>query len=107
MPLAVGYSLHHFAGAVRLLLYQTYLALPPWLLYGFLFVLGSVIGSFLNVVIYRLPRQMSLSYPGSRCPSCNEPIRWYHNVPVFGWLILRGRCADCGARISIRYPIVE
>jgi prepilin signal peptidase PulO-like enzyme (type II secretory pathway) len=61
----------------------------------------------LNVVIYRVPLGMSLSYPESRCPKCDRPIRWYHNVPVLGWLLVRGRCADCGARISVRYPIVE
>jgi prepilin signal peptidase PulO-like enzyme (type II secretory pathway) len=91
----------------RPVLFGSYLAIPPWLLYGFLFVLGSIIGSFLNVVIYRVPLGMSLSYPESRCPNCERPIRWYHNVPILGWLLLRGRCADCGARISIRYPIVE
>jgi leader peptidase (prepilin peptidase)/N-methyltransferase len=85
----------------------SYLAIPPWLLHLFLFVLGSIIGSFLNVVIYRLPLGMSLSSPESRCPKCERPIRWYHNVPVLGWLMLRGRCADCGARISARYPMVE
>jgi len=82
-------------------------ALPPWLLYAFLFVLGTIIGSFLNVVVYRLPREISLSYPESRCPSCGKSIRWYHNVPVLGWVGLRGRCADCGSKISPRYPLVE
>jgi leader peptidase (prepilin peptidase)/N-methyltransferase len=70
-------------------------------------VLGGTIGSFLNVVIYRLPAGMSLARPGSHCPACGHPIRWYDNVPVFGWLVLRGRCRDCRARISIRYPLVE
>ena len=68
---------------------------------------GLCIGSFLNVVIYRLPLGLSLVHPPSRCGSCETPIRWYHNVPVFGWLFLRGRCAACGARISPRYPFVE
>jgi leader peptidase (prepilin peptidase)/N-methyltransferase len=72
-----------------------------------LFVLGGVVGSFLNVVIYRLPAGMSLIRPGSHCPACKRPIRWFDNVPILGWLILRGRCRDCGARISARYPIVE
>jgi len=69
--------------------------------------LGACIGSFLNVVVYRLPRGESLIYPGSRCPACEHPIRWRHNIPVFGWLMLRGRCYDCGAKISARYPLIE
>jgi leader peptidase (prepilin peptidase)/N-methyltransferase len=70
-------------------------------------LLGLAIGSFLNVVIYRLPRAESLSHPSSHCPSCKQPIRTRHNLPVFGWLLLRGRCADCQGRISVRYPVVE
>lgn len=69
--------------------------------------LGSVIGSFLNVVIYRLPLGMSLSFPGSHCPKCKHAIRWYDNVPVLGWLRLRGKCRDCGASIHLRYPLIE
>ena len=68
---------------------------------------GLAIGSFLNVVIYRVPRGESIVRPGSHCPSCNEPVRGRHNVPVLGWLILRGKCASCQASISARYPIVE
>jgi len=86
-------------------------SLPPGLiktlLAMWLFALGSAVGSFLNVVIHRLPAGMSLSRPGSHCPKCKHPIRWYDNVPVLGWLWLRGRCRDCGASISPRYPIVE
>lgn len=70
------------------------------------FVFGLLFGSFLNAVIYRLPRGESI-LRGSRCPACHRPIRWYHNVPVAGWLWLRGRCPDCDGRISIRYPLVE
>lgn len=70
-------------------------------------LLGLAVGSFLNVVIYRVPAGMSLSHPSSYCPSCDRPIRWRHNVPVLGWLILRGRCADCRTPISPRYPLVE
>jgi leader peptidase (prepilin peptidase)/N-methyltransferase len=70
-------------------------------------ILGLVVGSFLNVVIYRLPRGQSLVWPGSACPKCGTPIRWYDNVPVLGWLMLRGRCRSCRAPISIQYPIVE
>jgi len=70
-------------------------------------ILGAIIGSFLNVVAYRLPRHESLLHPGSRCPVCETPIKPYDNVPVLGWLWLRGRCRACGARISWRYPLVE
>jgi leader peptidase (prepilin peptidase) / N-methyltransferase len=71
------------------------------------FAFGLVFGSFLNVCIYRLPRGMSVVWPGSACPNCERPIRFYDNVPVLSWLILRGRCRNCGARISPRYLIVE
>lgn len=70
-------------------------------------LLGLAIGSFLNVVIYRVPLEISLSQPPSQCPACDHRIRNRHNVPVLGWLILRGRCADCRSRISPRYPLVE
>ena len=69
-------------------------------------LLGLVIGSFLNVVIYRVPAGISLMRE-SRCPSCDAPVRPWQNVPVVSWLVLRGRCASCGARISPRYPLVE
>ena len=68
---------------------------------------GLIIGSFLNVVVYRLPRGESLAFPGSHCPSCDTPIKPYDNVPVLSWLILRGRCRSCHTAISARYPIVE
>ena len=70
-------------------------------------VLGLCIGSFLNVVIHRVPLGLSVVSPPSSCPGCGSPIRARHNVPVVGWLLLRGRCADCGAPISVRYPLVE
>jgi leader peptidase (prepilin peptidase)/N-methyltransferase len=69
--------------------------------------LGAVIGSFLNVCIYRLPRVESILWPGSHCPSCSAPIAWYDNVPVVSYLSLLGRCRQCRAPISIRYPVVE
>ncbi len=69
--------------------------------------MGAVIGSFLNVVIHRLPRRESLVSPPSRCPQCETPVKPYDNVPVVSWLVLRGRCRHCGAPISPRYPIVE
>src|SRR5215208_4509241 len=68
---------------------------------------GLAFGSFLNVVAYRLPKRESLVKPRSRCPECGTQIRARDNVPVLGWLLLRGRCRDCGAPISSRYPIVE
>jgi leader peptidase (prepilin peptidase) / N-methyltransferase len=70
-------------------------------------VLGALIGSFLNVVIHRVPRRESLVRPRSRCPDCGAPIAPYDNVPVLSWLLLRGRCRRCGERISPRYPLVE
>jgi leader peptidase (prepilin peptidase) / N-methyltransferase len=70
-------------------------------------LLGLAIGSFLNVVIHRVPLLVSLSHPSSSCPVCGHRIRHRHNVPVLGWLVLRGRCADCAAPISPRYPAVE
>lgn len=103
----------------------------PALLYLFATLLGLCIGSFLNVVAWRLPLMMeqelrdacreeygcppanaaetriSLSRPGSACPHCKGAIRPWHNIPVLGWALLRGRCADCGARISVQYPLVE
>lgn len=79
----------------------------PWLIGLWAFVTGGVVGSFLNVVVYRLPAGKSLSRPGSHCPVCEHPIRWHDNVPIFGWIVLGGRCRDCAAGISARYPIVE
>jgi leader peptidase (prepilin peptidase)/N-methyltransferase len=70
-------------------------------------LLGLAVGSFLNVVIYRVPKGESVVRPGSHCPRCGNPVRGRHNIPVLGWLILRGRCADCGTPISVRYPLVE
>lgn len=75
----------------------------PWLAA----VLGACVGSFLNVVAWRLPRQESLVWPGSRCPHCGTQLRWFENVPVLGWLFLAGRCRHCAAPIAVRYPLVE
>jgi len=72
-----------------------------------IFALGLVFGSFLNVCIYRMPRGLSVVRPGSACPHCGKPVRFYDNVPVLSWLILRGRCRQCSARITPRYLIVE
>ena len=68
---------------------------------------GLAIGSFLNVCIYRIPLGQSIVHPPSRCTGCGQALRWHHNVPVASWLLLRGRCAFCGAGISARYPAVE
>jgi leader peptidase (prepilin peptidase) / N-methyltransferase len=70
-------------------------------------LLGAAIGSFLNVVAYRLPRGESLVSPGSHCPACGAPVRPRDNVPIVSWLLLRGRCRDCGQVISVRYPLIE
>jgi leader peptidase (prepilin peptidase)/N-methyltransferase len=70
-------------------------------------VLGAIMGSFLNVVAYRLPRHESLITPASRCPRCDTPVKPYDNIPVLSWLLLRGHCRSCGEPISVRYPLVE
>ena len=84
----------------------------PWseepLVMVWVFTFGAIVGSFLNVVIYRLPRDISIWHrPPSSCPKCGTPIRWYDNLPVVSWLVLRGRCRSCRSSISIRYPLVE
>ena len=70
-------------------------------------IYGAMIGSFLNVCVYRLPRDESVVRPRSRCPGCGAPIAWYDNLPVLSWLILRGRCRRCGTGISVQYPVIE
>jgi leader peptidase (prepilin peptidase) / N-methyltransferase len=77
------------------------------LLVGWFFAVGAAIGSFLNVVVYRTPRGMSLITPPSHCPTCKHRIRWFDNIPIVAWLALGGRCRDCRSRISVRYPAVE
>ncbi len=72
-----------------------------------IFLFGLIFGSFLNVVIYRLQRGLSLVFPGSSCPVCKEPIRFYDNVPLLSYILLKGRCRQCRAHISCRYPFVE
>lgn len=71
------------------------------------FIFGSIIGSFLNVCIYRLPRDESIAYPGSHCTKCEKSIRFYNNIPILSYIMLGGRCADCNSSISKRYPVVE
>ena len=73
----------------------------------FFFLLGSAIGSFLNVCIYRIPRDKSIVKPPSACPGCEKPIRPYDNIPILSYILLKGKCRNCGTKISIRYPLVE
>ena len=71
------------------------------------FFAGLIVGSFLNVCIWRLPRSQSVVWPSSHCPSCDKPIAWYDNIPVLAWCFLKGKCRSCRAAISFRYPVVE
>ncbi len=71
------------------------------------FILGIMIGSFLNVVIYRIPNDESIVFPASKCQSCQTPLKWYHNIPLASWLLLGGKCGFCKAAISKQYPLVE
>jgi len=68
---------------------------------------GLIIGSFLNALIYRLPREINIAVPRSSCPSCNHVISWYENIPVFSYIFLKGRCSNCKTQISWQYPLVE
>jgi leader peptidase (prepilin peptidase)/N-methyltransferase len=71
-------------------------------------ILGFIIGSFLNVCIYRIPREESIAYPPSHCTNCNNKIKWYDLIPIFSYIfLLKGRCRHCGEKISVRYPIIE
>jgi len=70
-------------------------------------LIGACVGSFLNVVVYRLPRGLSLVHPPSTCPKCDTRLKWYDNIPIFGWFKLGGRCRNCRQSISKRYPLVE
>ncbi len=73
----------------------------------FIFIFGILIGSFLNVVIYRIPKGESIVFPASKCQSCQTPLKWYHNIPIFSWLFLRGKCGFCSEKISVQYPLIE
>ena len=77
------------------------------LLVTFAVLLGLAVGSFINVMVWRVPRGEKISSPPSACPNCEHAIRWHDNIPVVGWLVLRGKCRDCGEPISTRYPLVE
>ncbi|MDB9313647.1 prepilin peptidase [Spirulina sp. CS-785/01] len=76
-------------------------------IYLFIFALGAAIGSFLNVIIYRIPAGVSILHPPSRCPQCHHRLGWGENIPVLGWLKLRGKCKHCQSPIAVRYPLVE
>ena len=92
---------------MSLLATENALAVPLPLACVFAGILGAIIGSFLNVVIHRVPREQSIVFPNSACPSCHSALRPYDNIPILSFIILRGRCRFCHAPISIRYPIVE
>src|SRR3990172_763432 len=77
------------------------------MLTGASIILGGLIGSFLNVCIVRLPKEESIVFPGSHCPGCGHPIRFYDNIPIVSYLLLKGKCRHCGAPISAQYPLVE
>jgi leader peptidase (prepilin peptidase)/N-methyltransferase len=71
------------------------------------FIFGVVIGSFLNVLIYRIPKGENIAYPSSHCQNCKTPLKWWHNIPIISWVILKGECYYCKEKISIQYPIIE
>ena len=73
----------------------------------FTFLFGISVGSFLNVLIYRMPKSMSINFPPSQCTSCGHKLKWYHNIPLISWLFLGGKCAFCKSKISKQYPIIE
>lgn len=81
--------------------------LPDLVAYIFVFAFGAAVGSFLNVVIHRVPNDESIVFPNSACPKCKTPIKPYDNIPIISWLLLRGKCRSCGESISARYPAVE
>lgn len=83
------------------------MGVPDWIWYLFVFAFGCCIGSFLNVVIYRLPREKSLVFPGSACPGCGKAIRFYDNIPLISWLLLGAKCRFCKAPVSPRYFVIE
>ncbi|MFB6356482.1 MAG: A24 family peptidase, partial [bacterium] len=87
--------------------YINYILLLPIVKYVTSFLLGICLGSFLNVLIYRFPRELPVIWDRSQCPQCGEEVEWYDNIPLFSFLWLRGRCRHCGERISGRYFVVE
>ncbi|MBK7704796.1 MAG: prepilin peptidase [Acidobacteria bacterium] len=87
--------------------FEAVTGLPDLVGYVFVFLFGAIVGSFLNVVIHRIPRELSIVFPNSACPKCGSAIKPYDNFPILSWLILRGKCRNCSAPISARYPAVE
>lgn len=87
--------------------FEAVTGLPEFVAYIFIFAIGAAIGSFLNVVIYRVPNELSVVFPNSACPKCKAPIKAYDNIPILSWLILGGKCRGCKEGISARYPAVE
>ncbi|MFN2412624.1 MAG: A24 family peptidase, partial [Pyrinomonadaceae bacterium] len=87
--------------------FESQTGLPEVIAYISVFIFGAIVGSFLNVVIHRVPREHSVVFPNSACPDCGTLIRPYDNIPIAGWLALRGRCRACKNPISPRYPAVE
>lgn len=73
----------------------------------FYFIIGICVASFSNVLIYRLPKNESINFPASHCQSCKTPLKWYHNIPLFSWIFLGGKCAFCKSKISPQYPLIE
>ncbi|HQU86227.1 MAG TPA: prepilin peptidase [Pyrinomonadaceae bacterium] len=87
--------------------FQTITGLPEIFAYIFILIFGCLVGSFLNVVIHRVPLEESVVFPNSACPKCKKPIKPYDNIPILSWLILGGKCRNCKEKISARYPAVE
>lgn len=85
-------------------MHESHTLLFPYLVVG---LFGAIVGSFLNVCIYRLPRHESIAWPGSHCPACSHPIPWYDNIPIISYVLLAGRCRHCEVRIPYHYPVVE
>lgn len=92
---------------MQLTQFENILGVPVYIGYIFTFALGAIIGSFLNVVIHRVPAEESIVFPNSACPKCKKKIQGYDNIPILSWLILGGRCRNCNSPISFRYPAVE
>ncbi|CAN5561787.1 MAG: prepilin peptidase [Pyrinomonadaceae bacterium] len=93
--------------SILLTSFEALTGLPEAISYAFVFLFGSIVGSFLNVVIHRVPNEQSIVFPNSACPNCKMPIKAYDNIPIFSWIILWGKCRGCKAPISARYPAVE
>lgn len=87
--------------------FETMTGLPEIVGFFFVFAFGAIVGSFLNVVIHRVPNEESIVFPNSACPNCQTPIKPYDNIPILSWLFLRGKCRNCAEKISPRYPAVE